>query len=301
MTRRRLLTAAVLTFVVLSAFASGAAVVVASRRSPAQAPAARTVAIVCRSPSLGGSLPADVYLPAGYMPNGHRYAVIYFLHGLPAGPTSYGDNAFVAGALAQAHEQAIVVAPQGARSNNSDREYLDWSAAENWPAAIAADLPACIDARFHTIADRYGRALMGLSAGGYGAFNVGLRNLAQFGAVESWSGYFEATDPSGDHVLEFGSAELNSAAAVPSGADLRIALRAWPTMIAFYVGRQDSRFLGMNDGYDAALRQSGISHIFRTYPGGHSTALWQTEAPMWLTWALDYLAAGQGHLGRPHE
>ncbi len=294
--RRRLLTAVIFAAVALGAFAGGAAVVVASKgarpqRSPHSLP--RTMTVACRSPSLGGSLPAQVYLPAGYAATGTRYPVIYFLHGLPAGPSSYTENAFVASALAAAHQRAIVVAPQGARSDNDDREYLDWSPKENWSAAIAADLPRCIDGRFHTIAGRYGRALMGLSAGGYGAFNIGLRNLAEFGAVEAWSGYFVATDPSGDRVLDLGSAQANDDATVPRGADLRAELQTFPSLIGFYVGNQDSRFLTMNEQFDASLRQNGIAHIFHIYQGGHSGALWAAHAPAWLTWALNYLRAGE--------
>jgi enterochelin esterase-like enzyme len=319
MRRRYLLTASIFGVIVLTALASSAAVVLASKgssqgrgRAPAAAAAAgrrapataaRALSIACPSPSLGGLLPAQVYLPAGYSPTGRRYPVVYFLHGLPAGPSSYTANAFVASALAAARDPAIVVAPQGARDSNSDREYLDWSAHENWPAAIAADLPACIDARFHTIANRYGRALMGLSAGGYGAFNIGLRNLQQFGALESWSGYFVATDPSGDHVLNLGSAPANEAATVPRGPTLRRQLQTWPTLIAFYVGRQDTRFLTMNEQFDAALRQSGIAHTFQTYPGGHSATLWHAQAPTWLGWALGYLADGArggGHATHRH-
>ena len=123
----------------------------------------------------------------------------------------------MAHALVCAHEQAIVFAPQGARENDSDREYLDWSASENWPTAISHDLTMCIDRRFRTIAARRCRALVGLSAGGYGAFNVGLRTLQTFGAVESWSGYFVGTDPSGYHVLKLGSPAAQRVATVPSG------------------------------------------------------------------------------------
>ena len=127
----------------------------------------------------------------------------------------------MASALASAGETAIVVAPQGARDVDSDREYLDWDAAEDWPRAISHDLPACIDARFRTIAGRYGRALVGLSAGGYGAMNIGLRNLDEFGAVQSWSGYFVATNPAGTKVLDLGSAQANAAATVPRGPQLK--------------------------------------------------------------------------------
>jgi enterochelin esterase-like enzyme len=258
---------------------------------------ARTLTAVCRSPALGGTIPARVYLPSGYA-SGHRYPVIYFLHGLPAGPSSYQQNAFVASALASAGEKAIVVAPQGARDADSDREYLDWDAAEDWPQAISEDLTACIDARFHTIPGRDGRALVGLSAGGYGAMNIGLRNLDRFGAVQSWSGYFVATNPAGTQVLKLGSPQANAAAKVPRGAPLKSELQTEPTQIAFYVGRQDSRFLTMNRQYDASLSQTGIAHIFRTYPGGHSPTLWRSEAPTWLGWALGYLATSRDK--RPH-
>jgi enterochelin esterase-like enzyme len=301
MNRRRLLTALAFGAVTLIVFGSVAGAVLAHRGVPHARPStpspARTVSIVCKSPSLGGTMPTLVYLPSGYS-SGRHYAVVYFLHGLPANPASYQQNAFVAAALAAAGEKAIVVAPQGARDVGSDREYLDWDAAEDWPQAISRDLPACIDARFHTITGRYGRALVGLSAGGYGAMNIGLRNLDQFAAVQSWSGYFAATNPAGTKVLNLGSRQANAAATVPRGADLKSRLRALPAQIAFYVGLQDDRFLTMNRQYDGALRHAGIGHIFHTYPGGHTLALWSAQAPAWLRWALDYLAAGRAR--RPH-
>jgi enterochelin esterase-like enzyme len=211
----------------------------ATRTSPAQ-----RVSVSCRSPSLGGSLPA------------------------------------------------IVVAPQGARSDNEDHEYLDLKTTENWPQAISHDLTRCIDSRFRTVANRSGRALVGLSAGGFGAMNIGLRNLATFGAVEAWSGYFEATDPSGNHKLDLGSPEANAAAAVPRGADLKAAVKAHPSLIAFYVGRQDDRFADDNESFDRALAREAIPHLFRTYPGGHSGALWTSESKLWLGYALGALARG---------
>ncbi|MGI8506590.1 MAG: alpha/beta hydrolase [Solirubrobacteraceae bacterium] len=294
-----MLAAAIFTVVALIAFASGAAVVVASKGSARSAISlARTVSVRCDSPALGGALPTLVYLPAGYQSSSASYRVIYFLHGLPAGPTSYTANAFVAASVAASGRRAIVVAPQGARDQGSDPEYLDLEAAQDWPAAISRDLPHCIDQRFRTIRSRFGRALVGLSAGGYGAFNIGLRNLSTFGAVESWSGYFAATDPSGDHILNLGSSKANSDARVPSGSGLAGALKTWPALIAFYVGAQDSRFLAMNKLYDAALTQSGVAHVFRIYSGGHTSALWHAQASHWLGVALDSLSSEVGHRGR---
>ena len=308
MRRRRQIAAALFATLSVIAFAAGAALA-ASGHTPSRPPGAaavdvavantpaRTVSLDCPSPSLGGSLPAEIYLPAGYTPGGRRYPVIYFLHGLPAGPTSYEAYSYVASAVGR---QAIVVAAQGARSIDSDREYLDWDAAEDWPQAIAQELPRCVDSHYRTIAGRYGRALVGLSAGGYGAFNIGLRNLSQFGAVESWSGYFVATDPTGYHVLNLGSAAADDAALVPRGAVLKTALAAHPALLAFYVGNQDSRFLAMNRQYDTSLTGSGIAHTFSIYPGVHTTALWIAQAPHWLGMALGYLAAGRSRRARGH-
>ncbi len=263
---------------------TGGVVTIARLRSHA------VVAVSCRSPALGGRLPALVYLPTGYGHGSTRYPVIYFLHGLPAGPSSYTANGFVAAAVARGSRRAIVVAPQGARTPNSDREYLDWGPKENWPLAIAGDLPRCIDARFRTIAERGGRALIGLSAGGFGAFNIGLRNVATFRAIESWGGYFEATDPTGLHQLQFGSHRRNAMARVPRGAGLKAAVTKLPTFVGFYVGRQDDRFRNDNVAFDRALTRAHIRHLFRMYPGGHTYALWESLASVWLRYALAPLA-----------
>lgn len=290
---------AALGLAVLIALIAGAALVFAATPDHAAAKpartqkAVRTLSITCRSDALGGRLPARVYLPPGYSTHGRRLPVVYFLHGLPATAESYTQNAFVAQSLLSAHRSAIVVAPQGARNDGDDREYLDWSPTEDWPRAISTDLTSSIDHRFHTIAARTGRALIGVSAGGYGAFNIGLRSLQTFEVVESWSGYFVATDPSGHRVLELPSSQAQRAATVPDGAELARELVRWPTLIAFYVGRADDRFLDMNQAFDAALRRHRIPHVFRTYSGGHSPALWQIQAPFWLNLALGYLATGQ--------
>jgi enterochelin esterase-like enzyme len=47
----------------------------------------------------------------------------------------------------------------------------------------------------------------------------------------------------------------------------------------------------MNQLFDAALIRTGVPHVFRIYPGGHTGALWRSEAPHWLGMALGALAA----------
>jgi enterochelin esterase-like enzyme len=261
--------------------------------APAVGSTPQAVPVTCPSPALGGSLPADVYLPTAYAQSSSRYPVIYVLHGLPADPQTYTASGFVAAAVAAGARPAIVVSPQGARAPNSDPEYLDHGAGRDWPQAIADDLPRCIDSQFRTVARRSGRALIGFSAGGFGAMNIGLRHLKTYGAIEAWSGYFEATDPSGSHVLSLGSPAANAAARVPRGAGLARELDRRPTFVGFFIGNQDG-FLADDRAFNTALGTAQIHRTFAVYPGGHAVSLWEHEAPWWLGQALKFLAGLRG-------
>jgi S-formylglutathione hydrolase FrmB len=244
-----------------------------------------------RSIALGGALHFEVYLPADYATSGLRYPVVYFLHGLPAGPTGYRGVGFVENALDGLNREAILVAPQGARSGDSDPEYLDRGPQRKWETAIAAELPRIVDARFRTIATRRGRALIGLSAGGYGAMHLALAHLGEFSVVESWSGYFHPTDPTGTKPLDLGSARDNDRADVHRQTTRMLAqLHSLPTLIAFYVGTRDSRFAAENIQLHRELTRSGVRHVFRLYGGGHDQSLWGRHAPAWLALALAHLA-----------
>jgi S-formylglutathione hydrolase FrmB len=142
------------------------------------------------------------------------------------------------GALQVAHRKAVVVAPQGARDGDTDPEYHNWGPGRNWETALTKELPAVVDARFRTIRSRSGRALIGFSAGGYGASVLGLHHLDEFAVVESWSGYFRATDPSGHFALDVGSPAQNAYASVHTLVrELRGDFLAHPTYFAFYLLR----------------------------------------------------------------
>ena len=251
---------------------------------------ARTTVGAFHSQALDTRLHFLVRLPAGYGTSTSRYPVIYFLHGLPAGPSSYKSLGWVGKALEQTGEQAILVIPQGTRRTKGDPEYLDWGPGHDWATALAEELPAYIDTHFRTIASRGGRAVVGVSAGGYGASNLGLHHPQTFAVVESWSGYFEPTDPTGTSVLDLGSPTANDAATVHAlVSTLAEQFRRYPTYLAFYVGRQDARFAQDNRKLNAELTRAAVPHVFAVYPGGHSAALWKTHATTWLAMALRHL------------
>jgi S-formylglutathione hydrolase FrmB len=233
------------------------------------------------SVALNGKVHARVILPANYDDLPHRrFPVIYFLHGLPASGSSYRGNTWLVKAMARVGP-AILVLPQGARDSDTDPEYLNWGAGRNWETYIATEIPRYIDAHFRTIRSRSGRAIIGVSAGGYGAALVGLHHANKFSVIESWSGYFHPTDPSGTQPLARGPAA--------NVHTLVGALRGGSTFFAFYVGRGDNRFLAENEQIDRELVATHLPHVFEVYAGQHTTALWEAHAVPWLRLALRHL------------
>ena len=234
------------------------------------------------SVALSGEVHARVILPASYddVPR-RRFPVIYFLHGLPADASAYRGNTWLGNAM-QDVGPAILVLPQGARDSDTDPEYLNWGTGRNWENYIAGELPRYIDAHFRTIPSREGRAIVGLSAGGYGATIVGLHHPGTFAAIESWSGYFHPTDPTGQQPLDRGP--------LANAHNLLTRLRGRSTFFAFYVGRDDGRFLAENLQADRELANARVGHVFEVYAGAHETALWQAHAVGWLRLALLHLA-----------
>jgi S-formylglutathione hydrolase FrmB len=235
--------------------------------------------------ALNGRVHSRVVLPAGYADSSRRYPVVYFLHGLPADAKAYRGNGWLIGALERAGP-AILVFPQGARDNDTDAEYLNWGSGREWETYVAVEVPRYIDTHFRTIRSRAGRAIVGVSAGGYGATILGLHHLASFAVVESWSGYFHPTDPTGTQPLARGP-EANAHTLILT---LRASQQRRPTYFAFYVGHDDSRFLPENVQFDRELTAAHVSHVFEVYRGAHETSLWAAHAQGWLGLALAHLA-----------
>jgi enterochelin esterase-like enzyme len=246
----------------------------------------RVVAIEARvsSVALGGQAHALVVLPAGYATSNRRYPVVYFLHGLPAGSSAYKGNQWLA-RLAPEIGPFILVEPQGARDDDSDPEHLDWGDGRNWSTYVTRELPRYIDAHFRTIPSRTGRAIVGLSAGGYGATMLGLNHLGEFSVIESWSGYFHATDPTGKSAIPApGSANVHRLISSLAADEAQR-----PTFVGFYVGRSDPIFVAENEQLNRELSAASVPHTFALYDGGHETRLWADHAVAWLRLALAHL------------
>lgn len=142
------------------------------------------------------SVPVTVrfLLPAGYDP--HRaepYDVLYLLHGGAATYRAWSEDGAVAAQLgvgtADPLFDGIVVMPEGGRAG----WYSDWPGrtdgnfAPQWETFHIDQLVPWVDANFNTSGDREGRAIAGLSMGGYGALRYAVRHADLFSAVGAFS------------------------------------------------------------------------------------------------------------------
>jgi enterochelin esterase-like enzyme len=246
------------------------------------------------SAALKGTIHFEIYLPPDYATSGKRYPVIYFLHGLPAAATDYRQITEVAAAVEASGQEAIVIGVQGARAGDTDPEWRNWGAGRNWETATAKELVRVVDTRYHSIASQAGRLLIGISAGGYGATLIALHNPDVYAVVESWSGYFHATNPAGTAALELGSVDADDWASAHkqiARAKRFLSASGTRTYFAFYVGTGDPLFRTENEEFYLELKEAGLTGIvFRLYAGGHSWTLWSAHATPWLAKGLSVAA-----------
>ena len=152
----------------------------------AQPPPSGAKTVHIDAPSIGRKTAYQVILPGDYETSGEkRYPVLYLLHGFSG---NYTNWAGMGAARAAQGLDLIVVIPDGGNS-----WYVNWAESEEgqknaWGDFIAKDLVNHVDSTYRTIAAREGRAINGLSMGGYGALAVGLTHPELFCSIGSHSG-----------------------------------------------------------------------------------------------------------------
>ena len=232
-----------------------------------------------------------VYLPAGYDAGAtqsppRRYPVLYFLHGL-------GDNEqtlFNGGGwslfddLRKQHKMGdfLIVTPEGRRSfyiNSADgsARYSDFFLQEFLPH---------IEGKYRVLPGRAGRAISGISMGGYGALRMALAHPELFSAVSAQSAALITESPQELDSASRAGAPLAGVLAAVFGNPINVphwndnspfvlakrnaaALRK--TAIYFNCGQDDN--YGFEKGAAALhdeLKKESVKHEYHAYPGDHS-------------------------------
>ena len=146
------------------------------------------------SRALQAEVPYTVYLPDGHARGGLLYPVLYLLHGHGGNERNWLDDGQVQSVLDRLIGSGqvppmIVVMPGGGTS---------WWVDGNDQAAgtmLVDELVAHVEATLPALAEREGRMIAGLSAGGYGTVVAALRHPERFAAAAALSPAIYAPTP----------------------------------------------------------------------------------------------------------
>jgi len=232
-----------------------------------------------RSPSLGRDVGYAVQLPPSYGGGDRRYPVLYVLHGLFEGPDFWEERGLpkILEDLWRSRTvpEMVVVAVDGDNSfflNGPLGAYED---------LVTRDIVARVEATYRVVRGRDGRALLGISMGGYAALRIALSQPEAYRAVAAHSAMVLDAVPSAaagagsGHMAAFHRAFGDPIdAALWSASDpLTLAAKADPRRtpaLYFDCGAEDryGLFKG-NEELHRRLQARGVPHTFSLLPGNH--------------------------------
>jgi S-formylglutathione hydrolase FrmB len=221
-----------------------------------------------------------VDLPPSYDGSGDRkYPVVYALHGLFEGSGFWerrGLAPILAGLRASgAVPEFLVVAVDGGNSfflNAPGGRYED---------LVTKDLVAHVEAAYRVVPGRKGRALLGISMGGYAALHIAFEQLGLVSAVATHSAMLLERIPSADqgagrwHMAAFNKVfgDPIDAALWAENDPLAWARKVDPKSApALYVDCGAEDRYGLASGHrelHAILDERGVAHSFELPPGDH--------------------------------
>jgi enterochelin esterase-like enzyme len=254
------------------------------------------------APTLG--IPSEtvyVYLPPGYDAHANarrRYPVVYLLHGYPGGPLDWFRGAEVQHVMDallryQLVQPMILVVPNANGGWLLDSEMLNQVGGPQVETYLTSTVVAAIDSRYRTVADRAGRAIGGMSSGGYGALNLGLRHQDRFSVILAQMPYGDPGNVT--RILLGGSRALWQA----NSPRLYIPTMTFHHPMAVYLiaGSRDPQ-LGEARRLAAMLTGRGQVAVVKAVPGAtHSWRGARAEIPYSLVFASQQLHGGSsgGH------
>jgi S-formylglutathione hydrolase FrmB len=246
------------------------------------------------------NMPYNIILPADRAEEYLHFPVLYLLHGLFG---SFDNWTTLTGLVNYAAaRRLIIVTPEGGDGWYTDSET---AADEKYESYLIKELVPSIDANFRTIKDRAGRAVAGLSMGGYGALKFGIKYPKLFAMTASISGAFDCAERSDDRpgsgwndlrhsVLqvfgEAGSKTRNENDLYKLVSELSADEISRLPSIYLDCGRGDG-FLGANQKLAALFSKRKISHEYRELPGEHDWNYWDERVKHILKLAAEKLAA----------
>lgn len=240
-----------------------------------------------------GDHDALAWLPPQYFTSPRRhFPVGYLIHGSPGVPADWfrgGEAATTAAKLARAGNPMIVVAPRMSRTWLDDPECVD-GVKEKVETQFLRDVIPTVDHTLRTVPTRRGRLIGGMSAGGYCALNLGLRNRDLFATIVDMSGFTRPTHRGGLAAL-FGHGPAARAVARANSPDKYApSLSPHPvTWIWMDCGTGDHEVLPQLRSFSRVLADRGFAVGLHLRPGAHTFHVWAPALAAALAWAAPRL------------
>ena len=263
-----------------------------------------TAAVAARA--VNGPHRVRITLPGDYFQRpSARFPVLYLMHGGAGGnsaqwTTGGGDEERIT-----AGAELITVMPDGGKVG----WFTDWvdqaQGAQAWEDFHLGQLIPWVDANLRTIAARSGRAIAGLSMGGFGAVRYAQDRPDLFAYVASFSGAVDLADPGTRGVIgeqagqngfdpfgPFGNPFPPLDTTYTAVNPVTRAARLRGVGVALYVGSGANDFDAIektmaksNARFDQALTAAGVPHFYWNYgrpgpsapyggDGGHDFGCW---------------------------
>jgi enterochelin esterase-like enzyme len=238
----------------------------AATATPARTPCPESVGVLRRttvaSAVYGAPVPISVYLPPCYTAARGPLPVVYLLHGGNADETQWPDVGVLPAADALIGRGAagfIVVMPGGAY-----RAKLDYA------AFVLHDLLPGVEQQFRVSTVRSGRAIGGISLGGYWALTLAFTHPELFAAAGGHSPVVNRDQSDDPLALAHTATGLDQLRVTLDVGDAD-ALRADTTQLA------------------QVLHARGLTVVFAVHPGRHDRAYWRTQTAAYLQFYLNVI------------
>jgi enterochelin esterase-like enzyme len=258
---------------------------------PAPVLASTVISRSFHSDALGREWTYMIYLPTGYRRMGPRYPVLYLLHGNNGNARdwmSQGNLQATVDALIErkAISPVLIVMPQGGTDWYVDRK-------EQMETAFFTNLLPEIEARYAAANQRSGRAIGGVSMGGFGALRYALTQPGQFCAAMLLSPAVYAIEPPPESAARrvgvFGDRQFDlgvwHALNYPAQWDRYMSGR-YRLPIFIGTGDDDLTIQAESSTLYTRLRLAGNPAAYRVIEGGHTWDVWRTLLPAALTYTL---------------
>jgi S-formylglutathione hydrolase FrmB len=147
----------------------------------------RLVALTFKTAALPQPVSVRILLPAGYATSRKRFPVLYLLDGTSGTAADWTTSG--SAEATSAGKPLIVVMPDITLNGDGGGWCTDWpNGVERWETFHIGELVPYIDATLKTVSSRGGRAIAGLSQGGFCSTSYASRHPDLFGMVLSYSG-----------------------------------------------------------------------------------------------------------------